>query len=63
MGKGRFINQKLGKRVHRGIVQRLGKAQSKDPRERTIPHPGPLGLQQPATQKIEQIDKDDRLTK
>lgn len=30
MSKGRFVNQKLGKRVHRGIEQRVRGAQSRD---------------------------------
>ena len=30
MGKGRFVNQKLGKVVHRGISQHLRKAKTQD---------------------------------
>jgi hypothetical protein len=30
MGKGRFVNQKLGKRVHRGIIQNLWKTKTQD---------------------------------
>ena len=34
MGKGRFVNQKLGKRVHRRINQHLWKTKTQDrPRE------------------------------
>jgi hypothetical protein len=28
MGKGRFVNQKLGKRVHRGVEQKVLKTRS-----------------------------------
>jgi len=28
MGKGRFVNQKLGKRVHRGIDRRIWKSKT-----------------------------------
>jgi hypothetical protein len=30
MGKGRFVNQKLGKRVHRGINQHLLKSKTQN---------------------------------
>jgi hypothetical protein len=30
MGKGRFVNQKLGKRVHRGIDQLIRKTKTQD---------------------------------
>ena len=35
MGKGRFVNQKLGKQVHRGIDQKLWKTKTKGPPAKT----------------------------
>jgi hypothetical protein len=39
MGKGRFVNQKLGKRVHRGINQHLSKSKTQNWPQQIKRHP------------------------